>query len=211
MIFLNKSWKVIIAIIIIIIVICLGTILYKIKQQINHEKDYENRYNQITSNPKEIEKKWLIDETNIPYNLKNAEIYVIEQTYICFSPEIRVRRINGGEQYTFAVKANMSSDGMVRDEYEINITAEEYYDLLTKKIQDTITINKVRYQFYAEGQILAIDIFEGELKGLAYLEIEFPNEEEARAFSGHSWVIKDVTSDKRYKNQSLAKYGIPEE
>ena len=58
--------------------------------------------------------------------------------------------------------------------------------------------------------LLAIDIFSGELDGLAYLEIEFENQEEANAFTTPDWVIKDVTSDLNYKNGYLARYGIPD-
>lgn len=56
-----------------------------------------------------IEKKWVVNKDKIPYDLSNSEITKIEQTYICFSPEIRVRKINDGEEYTFAVKNNMTS------------------------------------------------------------------------------------------------------
>lgn len=59
------------------------------------------------------------------------------------------------------------------------------------------------------GYLLAIDIFSGELDGLAYLEIEFENQEEANNFKTPEWVIKDVTSDLNYKNGYLARYGIP--
>lgn len=57
--------------------------------------------------------------------------------------------------------------------------------------------------------MLAIDIFSGELEGLAYLEIEFESEEEANNFKSYDWVIKDVTDDENYKNGHLARYGIP--
>ena len=41
------------------------------------------------------------------------------------------------------------------------------------------------------------------------MEIEFPTEEEANNFQAPEWLGKDVTNDKNYKNQSLAKNGIP--
>jgi len=205
---MNKKWKIISFLVTIILIFsCIFGILYKKAEK---ENNYNNRYEELMSDPMEIEKKWLIDKDNIPYNLNNADIYAIEQTYLCLSPEMRVRKINGGEDYTFTVKANMSSDGLIRDEFEISITEKEYNDLLLKKEKDTITINKTRYQFLVEGEIFAIDIFENELKGLAYLEIEFADENEAKDFGDPSWIVKNVTSDKRYKNQSLAKYGIPE-
>ena len=194
------------AIIIFVVFILIIVLIVSIKK-IVYEMNYVAKIDNIMADTVEIVKKWIIDKENIPYNLSNAEIIEIEQTYICFSPEIRVRRINNGKEYTFAVKTNMTEDGMTRDEFEDNITEEEYNNLIKKR--EGNTINKTRYQFLDKNQLLAIDIFSGELEGLAYLEIEFENQEEANKFETPSWVIKDVTSDLDYKNGHLARYGIP--
>ncbi len=191
---------VLILIIIVTIIIALKNIIYDI--------NYVNKINSIMADTVEIEKKWLIDKDKIPYDLSNSEIIEIEQTYICFSPEIRVRKINNGKEYTFAVKTNITSDGMIRDEIENFITQEEYNNLMKK--QEGNTIYKTRYQFLDGDYLLAVDIFSGELEGLAYLEIEFENQEEADNFQTPNWVIKDVTSDLNYKNGHLARYGIPD-
>lgn len=171
---------------------------------------YGRILNSIVSDTVEIEKKWLINKENIPYNLNSfaTQIMKIEQTYICFSPEIRVRKINDGEQYTFTVKTNMTSDGLIRDEMEISITEEQYNALLKK--QEGNTIYKTRYQFLDGDYVLAVDIFSGELEGLAYLEIEFENQKQSKDFQTPNWVIKDITSDLNYKNGYLARYGIPD-
>ena len=97
---------------------------------------------------------------------------------------------------------------MIRDEIEVFITQEEYNNLMKK--QEGNTIYKTRYQFLDGDYLLAVDIFSGELEGLAYLEIEFENQEEADNFQTPNWVIKDVTSDLNYKNGHLARYGIPD-
>lgn len=191
---------VLILIIIVTIIIALKNIIYDI--------NYVNKINSIMADTVEIEKKWLIDKDKIPYDLSNSEIIEIEQTYICFSPEIRVRKINNGKEYTFAVKTNITSDGMIRDEIENFITQEEYNNLMKK--QEGNTIYKTRYQFLDGDYLLAVDIFSGELEGLAYLEIEFENQEESDNFQTPNWVIKDVTSDLNYKNGHLARYGIPD-
>jgi len=157
----------------------------------------------------EIEKKWLIDVEKIPYDLTKAEKYSIEQTYICFDPEIRVRRINNGAAYTMTVKTNMTSDGLKRDEYEIDITEDGYNSLVKKG--ESITIYKDRYQLIDNGITIALDIFKNELSGLAYMEIEFDSEKEADKYTEPNWVIRNVTDDTRYKNGHLARYGIPKE
>ena len=202
---MNKKLK---GLIIVLLILCIIVVLVFGIKEIVYQVKYDKTIEEIMADDVEIEKKWLIKQEDIPYNLSNAEIFEIEQTYINFSPEIRVRRINGGQEYTFAVKTNMTSDGMIRNEMEENITEEEYNNLVKKK--EGNTIHKTRYQFLDGNYLVAIDIFSGELKGLAYMEIEFVNKEEANNFKTPSWVIKDVTDDVRYKNGHLARYGIPE-
>lgn len=155
----------------------------------------------------EIERKWLINPNNIPYNLLNAKKTSIEQTYINFEPEIRVRKINNGEKYILTVKSNLTDSGLKRDEYEIEITKEEYENLVIKK--EGTTILKDRYTLTDTGNIIELDIFKENLLGLSYMEIEFNSEETANGFTTPDWVIKDVTNDIRYKNGHLARYGMP--
>ena len=181
-----------------------------VNNEVKNEDNYTKRVEEILADDKEVERKWLIDKNNIPYDLKasDVEVYEIKQTYLCFDPEMRVRDYNNGQSFEFTIKNNMSSDGLVRDEVNIEINKKQYNNLVIK--QEGKTIHKTRYQFYDNGQVIAIDIFHGDLDGLAYMEIEFANEEESKKYEEPNWVIKDVTSDVRYKNGHLARYGIPE-
>ena len=172
-------------------------------------KEYIDAIRKIEADDVEIEKKWLIDKEKIPYNLSWVEhVTEIEQTYLSFSPEMRVRKYDSGASYEFTVKANLRNEGLARDETNIAITEEEYNDLIKKK--EGNTIHKTRYQFMDGGQIIAIYIFHGDLDGLAYMEIEFADFSAAEKFQTPDWVIADVTDDIRYKNGHLARYGIPE-
>jgi len=204
---MNKNNLCLTVIAVVLILILIMTVIITLKHVV-YDINYANKVNSIMADSVEIEKKWLINKEQIPYNLSNSEVIKIEQTYICFSPEIRVRKINDGEEYTFAVKTNMTSDGMVRDEMENSITEEEYNNMIKKR--EGNTVYKTRYQFLDGDYILAIDIFSGDLEGLAYLEIEFENEEQANNFKEPNWIIKDVTGDVNYKNGHLARYGIPD-
>lgn len=155
----------------------------------------------------EIERKFLIETSKIPYNLSLLDIYEIKQSYISFSPEIRLRDIKE-YGYILTVKAAVDYRGMIREEREFMLTEEEYNDLFKKR--EGNIIEKTRYQGVDNnGVMFAIDIFEGYLKGLAYWEVEFDSEEEANSYVPPAWVGKDVTSDKRYKNGSLARNGLP--
>lgn len=187
-------------IILIILLICsIFAIIYLMSKERNQDT--------LIKDGKEIERKWLINEKDIPYDLSKADKFEVEQSYISFDPEIRIRRINNGESYVLTIKSNMSADGLVRDEIEYYITEESYNLLLAKK--EGNTIYKTRYQLYDNDLMREIDIFKGDLAGLAYMETEYKSEEEAKKEETHSWVVRDVTSEKKYKNQSLAKYGMP--
>ncbi|KNY30262.1 dockerin type I domain-containing protein [Pseudobacteroides cellulosolvens] len=156
----------------------------------------------------EIERKFLIDKSKIPYDLSTLDKYELEQAYINFSPEIRIRKADDW-MFFLTVKAYVDDMAMTREEREFWITEQEY-NILMKKIEGNI-IYKTRYQGLDEnGVMFAIDIFKGNLAGLAYYEIEFPNEEEANKYTPPAWIGKEVTNDKRYKNGSLAQFGIPQ-
>jgi CYTH domain-containing protein len=155
----------------------------------------------------EIERKFLVNPSKIPYDLSTLDRYDILQTYINFSPEVRIRKINGW-MFMLTVKAAVDYDGMVREEREFWMTEQEYNTMYNKR--EGNDIDKTRYQgIGSDGVIFAIDIFRGSLKGLAYYEVEFATEQEANSYVPPAWVGKDVTSDKRYKNGSLAKNGLP--
>jgi|GEM_PF-2149404 len=156
----------------------------------------------------EIERKFLIDPNNIPFDLSKADKFDIIQTYISISPEVRVRKINGA-YYSFAVKAPKDAVGLVRQELEFNIRADEYERLYARREVESIA--KTRYQFYIGEEYVAVDIYSGTLEGLAVAEIEFDTAEIANAFEPYDWFIKDVTDDKRYKNAGLAKDGMPKD
>ncbi len=200
--------KVVIIILSLLLILCVGALFYS-GYRIYQYFSYDKRLKEIMNDDKEIERKWLINKDKIPYNLNGSDVKVfdIKQTYLCFDPEMRVRDYNNGESFEYTMKTNMTKDGLIRDEVNIDITKEQYNNLIKK--QEGNTIHKTRYQFYDNKQLIAIDIFHGDLDGLAYMEIEFSNKKESDNYKDPKWVIKDVTDDINYKNGHLARYGIP--
>ena len=203
---MGKFSKHIAIIIVIFTLIISGMVVIDIISDIQAVK-HNDRIDELLSDDVEIQCKWIVDINKIDMDLNQLPSTMIEQTYINFSPEIRVRKLNNGEWYTCTVKYNMKSNGLIRDEYESEISEQEYYTLLNKK--EGNTIYKTRYEFTYNGYVATIDIFHGELSGLAYLEVEFLNKDEAKAYQAPDWAIKEVTDDPLYKNGSLAQYGIP--
>ena len=198
--------------VIIILTLCLiGSMVgyFSAYSELKELKGSEVTEGQDISMGLEIEKKWVIDKDKIPYDLSKADCFEIVQTYINYLPEIRVRQITykGNTWYMMALKRWVNKDALTREESDFYITKEEYENTVGKGLDSTIY--KKRYQFDVDGLTYAVDIFEGELEGLAYLEIEFESEELANAFETPDWVIKDVTNDRRFKNQELAQFGMP--
>ena len=159
----------------------------------------------------EIERKWLVWPSQIPYRLEEYNKLEIEQFYISYHPTIRARRIDEGNQYILTVKTKLpeaTDDGLVRNEYELPLLPDEYEDLrLAAKGR---TIVKTRYVVpLGNGLNQEIDLFHGELEGLAFMEIEFPNLETARDYPSPEWTVQDVTNDYEYKNSSLSEKGMP--
>jgi len=155
----------------------------------------------------EIERKWLIDPEDIPFDLSKAKKDEMVQAYVCFSPTVRVRGEND-QRFILCVKAKAKGSYLAREEFETELTREQFEFLLSKK--EGSIIEKTRYTIKHEGLRYEMDIFRGEFSGLAYLEIEFPDVDSAMNFKSPDWVIKDVTDDFKYKNAGLAKFGMPE-
>lgn len=143
----------------------------------------------------EIEKKFLVK--SIPLELENYRKSVITQGYISTSPVIRIRQKN--KQYYLTCK---SKGLMAREEFEIEITSNEYMNL-AKKVDNNL-IEKTRYYIPLENNlVIELDIFNGILKGLVVAEVEFSSIEEANDFIAPDWFSEEVTHDVRYHNSYL--------
>lgn len=144
----------------------------------------------------EIERKYLIDI--LPENYTSYPVRLIEQGYLCTEPVVRVRRDN--EDYILTYK---SKGLMVREEYNLPLTADSYAHLKAKA--DGRIITKKRYEIpYDDTLTIELDVFEGELSPLKLAEVEFPDEETAGNFIPPAWFGEDVTFSTKYHNSNLA-------
>ena len=144
----------------------------------------------------EIERKYLIDQ--IPFDLSEYPSRKIEQGYLCTEPVVRIRR--DGEDYYLTYK---SKGLMVREEYNLPLTAESYEHL--KEKADGNVIRKRRYRIpFSSRLTIELDIFEPPFSGLVLAEVEFDSEEEANSFLPPDWFGEDVTWSSRYHNSTLS-------
>lgn len=181
-----------------------------------NNKDEKRILTKEQSKTYEIERKWLVDINNLPFDLKTQEHEEIEQAYLCFEPEIRVRHI--GKVYVLDIKSNMTSNGLQREENQYVLKKEDYDKLFQKRDMSTKVISKTRYEIMEKGALYELDVYHNELEGLATVEVEYPkdrkpfeSQEEANNFKPASWIGEEVTNDIRYKNGHLAQNGIPKE
>lgn len=153
--------------------------------------------------PMEIERKFLVG--TVPENLDQYPNKIILQGYIVIAPdgtEVRLRQKGG--KFFQTVK---SGSGKAREEYETEI-AYEQFDALWPATEGK-RVKKIRYEIPLAQGTAELDEYYGDLNGLLTVEVEFKSEKESNEFSAPLWFGKEVTEDKRYKNQNLALDGVP--
>lgn len=147
----------------------------------------------------EIERKYLI--TNPPDSYSSYPCHFIEQGYLATDPVVRIRKEDDDYYLTYKAKGLM-----VREEYNLPLTAASYEHLLQKADGNILT--KRRYLIPLEGSdylTIELDIFEGKFEGLILAEVEFPTKEDAENFVPPAWFGKDVTFSGEYQNSKLSR------
>lgn len=149
----------------------------------------------------EIERQFLVmDAATVPLRQAVARHH-IEQGYLSFQPELRIRHMD--EKYFFTFK---SAGGLVRREEEFAITAEDYASL-REHVQGELLV-KQRYELpLSPGEMAVYDVYEEGLQGLCMVEVEFPSVEVAQAFTPPFWFGQEITYDARLTAANLVQHG----
>ena len=182
----------------------------------------------------EIERKFLVDlkkfskmipydfdEDNVPEDpspLGDIAEDVIRQSYITDSKypfTMRVRKTTyaslnppvghpTGVKYSMTIKNHRTKMSSI--ETNIDISEGQYNELKLLRNVMTEEIIKIRYTFKASETLKwEVDIFDmsDRLRGLAIAEIELPSEDTLIP-ELPDWIIREVTGQKAYSNESLA-------
>lgn len=145
----------------------------------------------------EIERKFLIK--NYSGNLSELEHHELKQGYISTKPVIRIRKWDNTKILTIK-----SSGLIMRDEYEIELSEDEFQNL-EKKVEGNI-INKTRYIIPINNNLkIEMDIFHDIFEGLCYGEVEFPDIETAENFKAPDFMYKDISKSGVFQNSSLSR------
>lgn len=151
----------------------------------------------------EIERKFLV--ANLP-DLESADKAVVRQGYLTApddSTELRLRQ--KGDRYFLTLKGG---EGLVRVEREAELSHEQFQTFWPETEGRRVEKERFTSQL-PDGRTFELDVFLGNLAPLCLVEVEFTSEPEALGFQPPDWFGADVTSDKRYKNKTMAIKGVP--
>jgi adenylate cyclase len=149
----------------------------------------------------EVERKFVVPD---PPDLEGTDADEIEQGYLAIGADGEVRVRCKGDRLLLTAKRG---EGLSRQEAEIELDRKAFDELWP--LTEGRRLHKRRHVIPHDDLKIEVDVYAGDLEGLVVAEIEFPSEEEARAFEPPEWLGQEVTGDHRYLNETLATEGPP--
>lgn len=169
----------------------------------------------------EIERKFLVKLPNSWVDLAKLfdnviNIQRITQFYLKpekNEPSARVRKtiegLTGDTDTIFMYnKKHETSHTGVHKEEEKEISEKEYNAYVKQCHPDKQAVEKTRFVFRFKDQDFELDIFKGDLEGLAILELELDSKNDKIKLPPFLHVIKEVTDNDKYSNYTLANKGV---
>jgi CYTH domain-containing protein len=157
----------------------------------------------------EIERKYLLSSAPSAPDLAalGARDTRIEQAYLRAEDAWvrRVRRTDRGGTLRHAYTRKRDVAGIVREEVEADITADEYARLLADADPARRVIRKTRHEFASGRWTLELDVFD-EPPGLVLLEVELGDATEVPELPAAiaALVVREVSTEVAYTNHALA-------
>ena len=159
---------------------------------------------------KEIERKFLVNIDDVPFDLSTLAYGDITQGYITsidntFSFRVRqtlnmnTDKVLINKTHTQTIKSKGSK---IRDEYEIELNSDQFSTMW--KLCMYNSVHKFRYELPYYHHTIELDVYKNEVEGLYTVEVEFDNEKECDMFEAPSWFGEEVTELKEYKNVNIA-------
>lgn len=151
----------------------------------------------------EIERKFLVD--GFPNGLELLSEVYIEQGYVSFEPEVRIRkavvRDSGKEEYYLTIKG----DGdLTRCEIETEI-APAFYEETAKFLGGNVVRKDYKKYRLGSHELEVSHVDAGTEWEFFYAEIEFPTEEDANTFVLPDFLGREITYDDAYKMKNFWK------
>ena len=178
--------------------------------RVKNERDALLSFLSLT--PLECERKFLIRYPKKEWLTEmGAEKSLIEQTYLLSEKGVteRVRKRAFGERTVYYYTKKVRISALSAEEYEREISKDEYEALLFRRDTTSKTVKKERYNLPYGKHVLEIDVYPFWSRQ-AILEIELSSESEHFEIPTRIEIIREVSGEKAYKNAFLAKK-IPDE
>jgi CYTH domain-containing protein len=150
----------------------------------------------------EIERKFLLEA--MPSTMRFARRQPIRQGYLALDGDTEVRVRITPQRAVLTIK---SGRGGVRTEEELALDRRQGDALW--ELTEGRRVQKTRRRVRVGDGVVEVDEYGGALDGLLVAEVEFEDEQAARAFRPPPWFGREVTDDPRYSNRNLATDGIP--
>lgn len=145
----------------------------------------------------EIERKFLV--ASDAWRAPGLEVGRYRQGYLARGEACVVRVRIAGERAFLTLKGRALN--LTRPEYEYDIPAHDAEAMLAQFAQGAL-VEKTRYLVPHAGRTWEVDVFHGENEGLVLAELELSREDEP--FVRPPWLGREVSSEPRYQNASLA-------
>ena len=151
----------------------------------------------------EIERKFLMD--GFPTGLELISEVDIEQGYLSFDPELRIRKAvdksSGIEEFWMTIKGE---GDLSRRETETAISTDFYHETVEFLNGKVVHKDYKKYQLGPwELEVSLVDA--GTKWEFYYAEIEFPTEQEAKDFVVPDYFGEEITYNKEYKMKNYWK------
>lgn len=157
----------------------------------------------------EIERKYLLDSPPSEAVLAalGARPARIEQVYLRTEDDWvrRVRRLEVEGRVRYVLTRKRDAGGIVREEIETDLSAEEYGRLVAEADPARRVIRKVRHHVSHGRWTLELDVF-SEPPGLVLLEVELERESDVPELPASiaARVVREVSLDPVYTNHAIA-------
>lgn len=156
----------------------------------------------------EIERKYIV-KMPVAEQMEKCDGYTKSEIVQIYLPSDglkthRIRKRCYGDRTEYIETVKIRLDNMSSDEFEREISKDEYESLAERIKDGTRPIVKTRHTFIFEGQLFEIDVYP-EWQSCAIMETELAKRDTAVAFPTFIKTIREVTGDRRYSNASMAK------
>ncbi len=147
----------------------------------------------------EIERKFLVN--SLPPGWKATSGVPIRQGYFSLrDKEVEIRLREKSSKCFITIKAGR---GRLRLEEEIAISRQRFKTLWP--LVRGACVVKTRYELPYAGLTIELDIYHGRLRGLMTADVEFRSPRQAEVFEPPAWLGREITGNRRYANETLAR------